>query len=86
MFEFKISAGATEQLPCSENLSISSWSYDMEGDAKKCVERSCELPNQNDSTITKYQLYALTTIISKKKNWNPWDTFQKYALKLFWKW
>ena len=38
MFESKISAGVTEKLPCSENLSISSWSYDMEGHAKKCVE------------------------------------------------
>ena len=33
---------------------------------------------------TKYQLHALTTIISKKKNWNPWENCQKYALKLFW--
>ena len=30
MFESRISAGATEKLPCSENLRISSWSYDME--------------------------------------------------------
>ena len=35
MFESRISAGATENLPCSENLRISSWSYDMEGHAKK---------------------------------------------------
>ena len=33
---------------------------------------------------TKYQLHALMTIISKKKNWNPWENCQKYALKLFW--
>ena len=25
---------------------ISSWSYDMEGHAKKCVERCCELANK----------------------------------------
>ena len=24
------------------------------------------------------------TIISKKKNWNPWENCQKYVLKLFW--
>ena len=30
-FESRISAGATDKLPCSENLRISSWSYDMEG-------------------------------------------------------
>ena len=34
MFESRISAGATEKLPCSEHLSISSWSYDMEVHAK----------------------------------------------------
>ena len=35
MFESRISAVGTEKLPCSENLRISSWSYDMEGNAKK---------------------------------------------------
>ena len=33
---------------------------------------------------TKYQLHALMTITSKKKNWNPWENGQKCALKLFW--
>ena len=33
---------------------------------------------------TKYQLHALTTIISRKNNWNPWENCQKYALRLFW--
>ena len=56
MFEFRSSAGATEKLPCSENLRISSWSYDMEGDAKKCVERYCELANK-----TTQQLYKVST-------------------------
>ena len=46
MFQSTISTGATEKLPCSQNLSISSWSYDMEGHAKKCVERYCELANR----------------------------------------
>ena len=32
----------------------------------------------------KYQLIVLTTIMSKKKNWNPCEICQKYALKLFW--
>ena len=31
MFESRISARATEKLPYSENLNISSWSHDMEG-------------------------------------------------------
>ena len=56
MFESRISAGATENLPCSENLSISSWSYDMEGHAKKCVERYGELANK-----TTQQLYKVST-------------------------
>ena len=56
MFESQISAGATEKSPCSENLRISSWSYDMEGHAKKCVERYCELANK-----TTQQLYRVST-------------------------
>ena len=48
MFESRISAGATEKLPetkASGKLdaeTISPFSYDMEGHAKKCVERYCE--------------------------------------------
>ena len=56
MFESRISAGATEKLPCSENLRISSWSYDMEGHAKKCVGRYCELADK-----TTQQLYKVST-------------------------
>ena len=33
---------------------------------------------------TKHQLHALMTIISMKKNWNPWEKCRKYAFKLFW--
>ena len=50
------SAGATEKLPCLENLRISSWSYDMEGHAKKGVELYCELANK-----TTQQLYKVST-------------------------
>ena len=57
MFESRISARATEKLPCSEKLCISSWSYDMEGHAKKCVERYCELANK-----TTQQLYKVSTL------------------------
>ena len=61
MFEFRISAGATEQLPSRASgkhdaETISSWSYDMEGHAKKCVERYCELANQ-----TTQQSYKVAT-------------------------
>ena len=56
MFESRISAERTEKLPYSEHLSISSWSYDMEGHANKCVERYCELANN-----TTQQLYKVST-------------------------
>ena len=42
MFESRISEEGAEKLPFPQNLRISSWSYDMEGHAKKCVERYCE--------------------------------------------
>ena len=56
MFEPRISTGRTEKLPYSDNLSISSWFYDMAGLAKKCVERYCELANK-----TTQQLYKVST-------------------------
>ena len=56
MFESRISAGGTEKLPYSENFRVSSWSYDMEGHAQKCVERYCELSNK-----TTQQLYKVST-------------------------
>ena len=51
MFESRISAGGTETLLYSEHLRISSWSYDMEGHAKKCVERYCELANKTTQQL-----------------------------------
>ena len=56
MFESRMSAGGTEKLTYSENLRISSCSYDMEGHAKKCVERYRELANK-----TTRQLYKVST-------------------------
>ena len=56
MFESRISAGGTEKLPDSKNFRISSWSYDMEGHAKKRVERYCEFSNK-----TTQQLYKVST-------------------------
>ena len=56
MYESRISVGLNQKSPYSENLSISSWSYDMEGHAKKCVERYCELANN-----TTQQLYKVST-------------------------
>ena len=56
MFESRISAGRVEKLPFPQNIRISSWSYDMAGHAKKCVERYCELANK-----TTQQLYKVST-------------------------
>ena len=55
MFESRISAGRTEKYH-TRILRISSLSYDMEGHAKKCVERYCELANK-----TTQQLYKVST-------------------------
>ena len=55
MFESRISAGRVEKLPFPQNLRNSSWSYDMAGHAKKCVERYCELANK-----TTQQLYKVS--------------------------
>ena len=51
MLEFRISA--TEKLPHSDNRRISSWSHEMEGHAKKCVERHCELTNKTTQQLCK---------------------------------
>ena len=56
MFESRISARGSEKSPFPQNLRISSWSYDMAGHAKKCVERYCELANK-----TTQQLYKVST-------------------------
>ena len=48
MFESRISAGATGKLPGWEkpHAKTVAWSHDMEGHARKCVERYCELANK----------------------------------------
>ena len=61
MFEALISAGAKEKLPTKASGRLdaeitSSWSHDMEGHAKKCVERFCEL-----AIKTTQQLYKVAT-------------------------
>ena len=56
MFESRISAERTEKLACSENLCISSWCCDMEGHAKKCVERYCELANRTTQRLYKVSI------------------------------
>ena len=66
MFESRISA---EKLPCSENLRISSWSYDMTGHAKKCVERYFELANKTTQQLNKVS----TPCIDDAYTWHELD-------------
>ena len=58
MFESRISVGATEKLPSwrKRQPNTTTWSYDMEGHAKKCVDRYCEVANK-----TTQQLYTVST-------------------------
>ena len=53
MFESRISAVRAEILPFPQNLRISSWSSDMAGHAKKCVERYCGLANKTTQQLNK---------------------------------
>ena len=55
MFESRILAGALEKLPVSEksDANVSSWSCDMEGHAKKCVGKYCELANKTTQPLHK---------------------------------
>ena len=69
MFESRISAGGLEKLQFPQNLRISSWSYDMAGHAKKCVERYCELANK-----TTQQLYKVSTPCIDGHHFNDEET------------
>ena len=56
---------------------ISSWSYDMESHAKKCVDQYCELANKNDAKNSKSRRYAWMTINSEKKKLDQLENCQK---------
>ena len=62
-FESQISAEATEKLPYSEKLGAS----DMEGDAKKCVERLRIGEQKQLNSYTTRQHHALTTKLFKEE-------------------
>ena len=53
MFVSRISAGAFEKLPSTGKLdaNISSWSHDMEGQAKKKRGKMLRIGEQNNSTL-----------------------------------
>ena len=78
-FESRISAGATEKLPFSGKLSVT-WKVMPRNVWNDIVNWQTKQLNN----FSRSQLHVLTTTNSKKKNWNPWENCQKYALKLFW--
>ena len=67
MFESRISEGRVEKLPFPQNLRISSWSYDMAGHGKKCVDDIVSWKTRRLNNSSKYLLHASMTITSKKK-------------------
>ena len=87
MFESRISAEATDKLPGWDKLraKTSAWFYDMEGHARKCVERYCELANKkNTTTIQGFQSLFLTiTTKFKRKSWKTKVTCWKFAPILY---
>ena len=83
MFESRISAGGTDKLPFPQNLRISSWSYDMEINAKKCVERYCELSNKTTQQLYKVSTPCIDDHHLKRKKCNLLENCHMSALKLF---
>ena len=77
MFESRVSAGATVKFPGWDKprAKTSAWSYDMEGHARKCVERCCELTSKKVE-----QLYKVDDIqlAGKTENIEPtWKILMK---------
>ena len=65
-------------------MRISSWSYDMEGHAKKCVQRYCELANWTIQQLYKVSTPCLDDHHFKEEELKSVGDSQKCALKLFW--
>ena len=84
MFESRINAEWTEKLPYSENLHISSCSFDMDGHAKKCVERYCELANKTTQQLCKVSTPCIDDHHFKEEETKSVGELHKYALELFW--
>ena len=84
MFESRFPRERIEKLPFTQNLRISSWSYDMAGHAKKCVERYCDLANKTTQQLYKVSTPCIDDHHLKWKNWNLLENCNVYALKWFW--
>ena len=66
--------GGIREIAIPQNLRISSWSYDMAGRAKKCVERYCELANK-----TTQQLHKVSNSMYR------WSPLQRGRNKICWR-
>ena len=75
MFESKISAGALEN--------ISSWSYDMEGRAKKCVENIANWRIKRRNNYKKSQHHEWMTINVMKKKLDQLENCQSMLTDCF---
>ena len=67
MFESRISAGRTEKTTMLGKSEKYTWSYDMEGMSRNASNDIVSMQLRRLNSSTKYQLHALTTIISRKK-------------------
>ena len=82
MFESRISGGATEKLPESEKNSanVSVWPYDMDGHAKKCVERYCELTHKTIELLHEVSTPCLDDHQFKKEELETFGELSKSLL------
>ena len=86
MFESRISAGATEKLPGWDKprAKTSAWSYDMEGLARKCVERCCKFATKKTEQLIQGCPVLVWTITKlKRKSWKTKVTCQNCAPILY---
>ena len=69
VFESRYSVGATEKLSGWEkpHAQTVAWSYDVEGYAKKCVERYCELANRKIEQLFKVSTPCLDDLNLQKE-------------------
>ena len=81
MFESRVSAGATEKSPRWDEprAKTSAWSYDMEGRARQCVERYCELANKKTEQLYKVSHVCLDDHQIKTKKRKIKMNCQKFA-------
>ena len=82
MFESRISAGGTEKRPYSENFRFSSWFYDLEGHAKKCVERYCELANRTTQQLYRVSIPCIDDHHFKEEEWKSVGELSKICSQI----